>query len=67
LRTGEQTAQVIAMRVLGWPEAWPVGDSGLRKALAARGAAPADPLALAWRPWRAYAAMRLWLDLETAA
>lgn len=55
------------MRVLGWPEAWPVGDSGLRKALAARGAAPADPLAVAWRPWRAYAAMRLWLDLETAA
>lgn len=64
---GEWTAQVIAMRVLGWPDAWPVGDSGLKKALAARGAAPADPLALAWRPWRAYAAMRLWLDLETAA
>ncbi len=64
---GEWTAQVIAMRVLGWPDAWPVGDVGLTKALRSCAGAPLDPLALAWRPWRAYAAMRLWQHLETTA
>jgi AraC family transcriptional regulator of adaptative response / DNA-3-methyladenine glycosylase II len=59
---GEWTAQVIAMRALGWPDAWPAGDAGLTKALRACAGAPLDPLA--WRPWRAYAAMRLWQHLS---
>ena len=61
---GEWTAQVIAMRVLGWPDAWPAGDAGLMKALGRRDAGHIDTLAQAWRPWRAYAAMRLWQHAE---
>ncbi len=68
---GEWTAQYIAMRALGEPDAFPAGDLGLCKALA-RGDArigPADVRARAehWRPWRAYAAMWLWLGEASAA
>jgi len=66
---GDWTAQVIAMRVLAWPDAWPASDIGLVNALAAHGG-PRDPAALTrvaepWRPWRAYAVMRLWHFVET--
>jgi AraC family transcriptional regulator of adaptative response / DNA-3-methyladenine glycosylase II len=66
---GDWTAQVIAMRVLAWPDAWPASDIGLVNALAAHGGAR-DPAALTrqaapWRPWRAYAVMRLWHFVET--
>ena len=100
---GEWTLQLIAMRALAWPDAFPASDLGVRKALAAalgapaadrmpgcsgaqlrrgpsvdddaRGAAPgsarsptmprpdaqaAAQAAEAWRPWRAYAVVRLW-------
>jgi AraC family transcriptional regulator of adaptative response / DNA-3-methyladenine glycosylase II len=62
---GDWTAQVLAMRTLGWPDAWPAADVGLMNALGTR-----DPRALtrqaeAWRPWRAYAVMRLWHKIET--
>jgi AraC family transcriptional regulator of adaptative response / DNA-3-methyladenine glycosylase II len=61
---GDWTASYIAMRALRWPDAFPHGDLGLRKAagnLTAR-----DLLALAerWRPYRAYAAMHLWASLH---
>ncbi len=62
----EWTVQTIAMRVLGWPDAWPAGDAALMKALGTRDAAHADALARPWRPWRAYAAVRLWQPLEHA-
>jgi AraC family transcriptional regulator of adaptative response / DNA-3-methyladenine glycosylase II len=57
---GDWTTQYIAMRALGEPDAFPVGDLGLL-----RGASLNTPKALseraeAWRPWRAYAAMYLW-------
>lgn len=57
---GDWTAQYIAMRALGVPDAFPSSDLGLL-----RGAAVGDPRELlkrseAWRPWRAYAAMYLW-------
>jgi AraC family transcriptional regulator of adaptative response / DNA-3-methyladenine glycosylase II len=57
---GDWTAQYIAMRALGAPDAFPASDLGLL-----RGAAIEDPRDLArrseaWRPWRAYAAMYLW-------
>lgn len=61
---GPWTAQVIAMRVLREPDAFPAGDLGIRRALA-RGGKPVSPAraeerAEAWRPWRAYAAVLLW-------
>jgi len=62
---GTWTAQYIAMRALGEPDAFPSGDLGLRRALARKGVLPSsravDERAEAWRPWRAYAAMTLWL------
>ena len=64
---GDWTAQVIAMRALAWPDAWPATDIGLMNALGARDARAITTLAEAWRPWRAYAVMRLWHHLETPA
>ena len=61
---GEWTAQVIAMRALAWPDAWPATDIGLMNALGSRDPKHLTRLAEAWRPWRAYAVMRLWHHLE---
>jgi 3-methyladenine DNA glycosylase/8-oxoguanine DNA glycosylase len=63
---GDWTAQYIAMRGLGEPDAFPATDLGLRRALAA-GAKPIvsarlAQIAEAWRPWRSYAAMALWMS-----
>ncbi len=58
---GEWTAQVVAMRVLGEPDAFPAADLGLCRAL---GMTPRE-LELrsqSWRPWRAYAAAAVWLS-----
>lgn len=61
---GAWTAQYIAMRALGDPDAFPAGDLVLR-----RMAGPSDaPLttrelearAEGWRPWRSYAVLHLW-------
>jgi AraC family transcriptional regulator of adaptative response / DNA-3-methyladenine glycosylase II len=65
---GEWTAQYVAMRAFGEPDAYPADDLGLRKALAANGT-PAtkrevELLAEGWRPWRAYAVMHLWTGLH---
>ncbi len=62
---GDWTAQVIAMRALAWPDAWPASDIGLMNALGSRDPKHITQLAAAWRPWRAYAVMRLWHHLET--
>jgi AraC family transcriptional regulator, regulatory protein of adaptative response / DNA-3-methyladenine glycosylase II len=69
---GEWTAQYIAMRELREPDAFPVGDIGLLRALAdRRGKRPTrgEMLATAerWRPWRAYAAQHLWASRGVAA
>ncbi|XXX74072.1 AlkA N-terminal domain-containing protein [Sorangium sp. So ce134] len=58
---GAWTAHYIAMRALREPDAFPATDLGLRRALG--GVSGADLLAMAeaWRPWRAYAAMLLWM------
>ena len=69
---GPWTAQYIAMRALRYPDAFPAGDLGLRKAagLLAQSAAPTerqlDARAEQWRPWRAYAAATLWHSLARA-
>ena len=66
---GDWTAQYIAMRALRYPDAFPAGDLGVRKALAARGSAlPTEKQAQSrsekWRPWRAYATLHLWQSLH---
>lgn len=63
---GPWTVQYIAMRALKEPDAFPEGDLGLRRALG-QGKKPATPAQLLeaaerWRPWRAYAAMQLWMN-----
>ena len=61
---GDWTAATIALRALGAPDAFPAGDLGLRRALAAGSALPTPAAVLrraeAWRPWRGYAAIHLW-------
>jgi AraC family transcriptional regulator of adaptative response / DNA-3-methyladenine glycosylase II len=57
---GDWTRQYVALRALGWPDAFPAGDLGVLTALGVR--RPRDALARAegWRPWRAYATLHLW-------
>jgi AraC family transcriptional regulator of adaptative response / DNA-3-methyladenine glycosylase II len=61
---GRWTAEYIAMRASGEPDAFPAGDLGLRRALEGTGGRPSErelrARSAAWRPWRAYAAMYLW-------
>lgn len=64
---GDWSAQLIAMRALAWPDAWPATDIGVLNALGTRDARLAAAQAEAWRPWRAYAVMKLWLGLEPTA
>lgn len=61
---GPWTAEYIAMRALGGPDAFPSGDLGLLKAGGERNAKDLDRAAEGWRPWRAYAAMHLWESLH---
>ncbi len=61
---GEWTAQYIAMRALGWPDAFPHTDLGIYKALGEKNPRRVLEIAERWRPWRAYATMHLWKSLE---
>jgi AraC family transcriptional regulator of adaptative response / DNA-3-methyladenine glycosylase II len=61
---GEWTAQMIAMRVLAWPDALPDTDIGVLRALQTRDPAQVRAAAEACRPWRSYAVVRLWQTLE---
>lgn len=59
---GPWTAEIVALRGLGDPDAFPGGDLGVRASAAAAGL---DARALAlraegWRPWRSYAVALLW-------
>ncbi len=62
---GEWTVQLIAMRALAWPDAFPASDIGVMNALGTRDAKAVTALSESWRPWRSYAVMRLWQSLET--
>jgi AraC family transcriptional regulator of adaptative response / DNA-3-methyladenine glycosylase II len=62
---GEWTVQLIAMRALAWPDAFPASDIGVLNALGTRDARAVAEMAEPWRPWRSYAVMRLWQSLET--
>jgi AraC family transcriptional regulator, regulatory protein of adaptative response / DNA-3-methyladenine glycosylase II len=65
---GPWTAEVIAMRGLGDPDAFPATDLGLRLAAEQLGL-PTDQQALdarsrPWRPWRSYVTQHLWTTLD---
>ena len=63
---GPWTAQTIALRVLHDADAFPAADAALQRISAVRAGCthPAALLARAerWRPWRAYAALHLWMS-----
>lgn len=65
---GPWTAEMIAMRGLGDPDAFPVTDLGVRLAANTLGLADDGRSLLAhsarWRPWRAYATQHMWTALE---
>jgi AraC family transcriptional regulator, regulatory protein of adaptative response / DNA-3-methyladenine glycosylase II len=67
---GPWTVAYVAMRALRDPDAIPITDLGIRKALDRLRipSTTADRLARSqrWRPWRAYAAMHLWASLSIA-
>lgn len=57
---GRWTAQYVAMRGLGEPDAFPASDIGLARALGLESSREVEQRSLDWRPWRAYAAVYLW-------
>ncbi len=65
---GPWTVGYIRMRALSDPDAFPVGDVGVLRALRLlgqhAGAGSGDGLAQSWRPWRSYAVHHLWATLE---
>lgn len=61
---GSWTAHYIAMRALRWPDAFPKEDVVLRNRLGRISAKEAEALSQVWRPWRSYAALHLWSDIE---
>src|SRR5262245_47242633 len=67
---GPWTVEVIAMRALGDPDAFPATDLGVRLAARTLGL-PTRPAGLiarsvGWRPWRAYAVRYLWASGDHA-
>ncbi|HEX7559764.1 MAG TPA: DNA-3-methyladenine glycosylase 2 [Usitatibacter sp.] len=63
---GPWTAQYVAMRALGWPDAFPHPDVAVLKAMKHIRPAAALAAAEAWRPWRSYAVLHLWKSLENS-
>jgi AraC family transcriptional regulator, regulatory protein of adaptative response / DNA-3-methyladenine glycosylase II len=57
---GPWTTQYLAMRTLGWADAFPRGDVALLKRMGGVTPARAEALAESWRPWRSYATLYLW-------
>ena len=61
---GPWTAEYVALRALGEPDAFPANDLGLRRALAEAGQPLSERVleerSKAWQPWRGYAALLLW-------
>ncbi len=65
---GPWTAEVIAMRALGDPDAFPASDLGVLVAAKQLGLPSTARLlteySSRWRPWRAYATQHLWTALD---
>src|SRR5207245_93900 len=68
---GPWTADYLAMRALGDPDAFLPTDLGVRKGAALLGIADApralEAHAARWRPWRSYAVLHLWSTLVLSA
>jgi AraC family transcriptional regulator of adaptative response / DNA-3-methyladenine glycosylase II len=68
---GAWTAEYVALRALGEPDAFPTGDLVLRT-VAGGAAGPLSARALeqraeAWRPWRGYTVLHLWAAASASA
>jgi DNA-3-methyladenine glycosylase II len=70
---GTWSAQMFLLRSMGRPDIFPAGDLGLRRGIESLYAlrempriAEAAERALAWRPYRSYAAKYLWLHYAAA-
>ena len=67
---GPWTAQYIALRALGHPDAFPAEDLVLQKHVPTDGTRMTTKALLAraeaWRPWRGYAVIQLWRDAASA-
>lgn len=65
---GEWSAQYVALRAMGEPDAFPASDLLLRRMAATQPSlisfVQLESLAENWRPWRGYAAMHLWRVAE---
>jgi AraC family transcriptional regulator of adaptative response / DNA-3-methyladenine glycosylase II len=57
---GDWTAGYIAMRAMGWPDAFLETDAGVKKALPGHTPKELSAMAEAWHPWRSYATVNLW-------
>lgn len=64
---GDWTTELVALRVMAWPDAFPATDAGVIQALGGQRPPASLARAEAWRPWRAYAVTRLWHGLASAA
>jgi AraC family transcriptional regulator of adaptative response / DNA-3-methyladenine glycosylase II len=60
---GDWTAQYIAMRALRDADGFPASDLAILKALEVNKPGAAIARAEAWRPWRAYAVLHLWMQI----
>jgi 3-methyladenine DNA glycosylase/8-oxoguanine DNA glycosylase len=54
----------IVMHALHWPDAFPASDGLLLRATGVSSPSELRARAEKWRPWRAYAALHLWLGGE---
>ena len=61
---GAWTAHYIAMRAMGWTDAFLETDIGVQKALVSHSVKEMLQMAEAWRPWRSYAVINLWQSLQ---
>ncbi len=64
---GPWTARYLAMRAIGWPDAFPHSDYGVKKALGNISEREILEQSKVWMPWRAYATINLWNSLENEA
>jgi AraC family transcriptional regulator of adaptative response / DNA-3-methyladenine glycosylase II len=58
----DRLATGIMIRTLYWPDAFPATDRALQRAAGVAGPGALRLRAERWRPWRAYAALHLWLQ-----
>ncbi|NLO47545.1 MAG: hypothetical protein GX111_04390 [Clostridiales bacterium] len=64
---GIWTATYIARRALGWADAFPETDLGIRKALGDKKPKEIRTMSEQWKAWRSYAVMTLWDSLHAEA